>query len=70
MKDDLPEVPENQVSGKLREIYEDIKLALGVPMVNLIFRHVAPLRGAWNGCGGHFDRLMCQGKWAAWGINF
>lgn len=45
MKDDLPEVPENQVSGALRELYEDIKLVLGVPMVNLIFRHVATFPG-------------------------
>lgn len=45
MKDDLPEVPENQVSGALRELYEDIRLVLGVPMVNLIFRHVATFPG-------------------------
>jgi hypothetical protein len=41
MKDGLPEIPEHQVSGALRDIYEDIRLVLGVPMVNLIFRHIA-----------------------------
>ena len=45
MKDGLPEIPEHQVSGALRDIYEDIKLVLGVPMVNLIFRHIATLPG-------------------------
>ncbi len=45
MKDDLPEVPENQASGALRGLYQDIRLVLGVPMVNLIFRHIATLPG-------------------------
>jgi hypothetical protein len=39
--DRLEEIPEGKASGLVREYYEDIKSTLRVPMVNLIYRHMA-----------------------------
>jgi hypothetical protein len=41
----LAELPENEATGRIREIYAEIKLLGGVPMVALIFRHLATLPG-------------------------
>jgi hypothetical protein len=47
----LAEIPEAEASGVLRERYEEIRNTLRVPMVNLIYRHMATLpeylEGAW-----------------------
>lgn len=37
----LTELKESDASGRIAEIYTDIRYSLGVPMVNLIFRHLA-----------------------------
>ena len=42
----LPELAERQATGRIREIYGEMKLLGGVPMVALIFRHLATLPGA------------------------
>ena len=42
----LAELPEAQATGRSREIYAEMKLLGGVPMVALIFRHLATLPGA------------------------
>ena len=42
----LPEQPEAQASDAVRAIYAQIRHAAGVPMVALIFRHLATLPGA------------------------
>jgi hypothetical protein len=37
----LPEVAETDAEGSVAEIYEDIRRALGLPVVNLVYRHLA-----------------------------
>ena len=48
----LPEQPESQASEAVRAMYAQIRRAAGVPMVALIFRHLATLPGgiewAWS----------------------
>jgi hypothetical protein len=41
----LPELPESQATGRIREIYDEIKHYSAVPMVALIYRHMATLPG-------------------------
>lgn len=45
MEAHIPAIAENEAAGRLKEIYEDIKTVLRVPMVNLIFRHIATFPG-------------------------
>ncbi|MBL8643615.1 MAG: hypothetical protein JNK21_06765 [Rhodospirillaceae bacterium] len=48
----LPELKESEASGPIAAIYGELRLRLGVPMVNLIFRHMAAVPGclewAWS----------------------
>jgi hypothetical protein len=50
--DALPVVAECDARGEIAEIYEDIRTTLGVPVVNLVWRHFATLDGglrhAWD----------------------
>ena len=48
--DPIPTVSESEARGDVARIFEDIRLVLGVPVVNLIFRHLATLPGglAWS----------------------
>jgi hypothetical protein len=39
----LPDVKEADATGRIAEIYDESRRALGVPMVNLIFRHMATI---------------------------
>ncbi|MBL8631383.1 MAG: hypothetical protein JNM81_17240 [Rhodospirillaceae bacterium] len=41
----LPELKETDATGRIAEIYADLRASLGVPMVNLIFRHLATVPG-------------------------
>jgi hypothetical protein len=49
----LPEVPEGDAEGLVAELYEDIRLVLGLPLVNLVYRHLAVdphrLERVWSG---------------------
>jgi len=51
----LAELPESQASGEIAKIYAEMKHLGAVPMVALIFRHIATLPGAldwaWNALG-------------------
>lgn len=42
----LPELPESEAVGRVAAIYGEIKRLQGVPMLALIFRHMATLPGA------------------------
>jgi hypothetical protein len=42
----IPEVSEAAADAATRAIYEDIKRVTGVPLVNLVYRHLATLPGA------------------------
>jgi len=50
--DPVPAILETDATGKVAEIYADIRATLGVPVVNLIWRHLATIDGgldfAWN----------------------
>ncbi|HZR92199.1 MAG TPA: hypothetical protein VFA44_07310 [Gaiellaceae bacterium] len=37
----LAEVPESAAAGRVAELYADIRAVLGVPVVNLVYRHLA-----------------------------
>ncbi|MCZ6872093.1 MAG: hypothetical protein O7G88_00975 [bacterium] len=43
--DPVPSITEQEAAGAIKAIYEDIKAVIGVPVVNLIFRHMATLPG-------------------------
>ncbi len=43
--DPVPSIPEAEASGTTKTIYEDFKAVTGVPVVNLIFRHIATFPG-------------------------
>ena len=68
--DFLAELPEAQATGRIREIYGEIKLLGGVPMVALIYRHLATLPGGiewmWNAIGPAWRSGRLQE--AAWRI--
>jgi hypothetical protein len=42
----LAELPESQARGEIRAIYAEIRRLCGVPMVALVYRHLATLPGA------------------------
>lgn len=41
----LPEIKESDATGRIAALYDDIRAVIGVPMVNLIFRHMATIPG-------------------------
>ena len=44
--DPVPAITEAEATGHVAEIYADIRATLGVPVVNLIWRHLATMPGA------------------------
>ena len=46
LNDPVLAIPEAQASGDVAALYEDIRGTLGVPVVNLIWRHLAAIPGA------------------------
>ena len=48
----LPEVSERDAEGLAAEFYEDIRRVVGLPFVNLVYRHLAVeprrLEAAWS----------------------
>lgn len=41
----LPEIKEEDAEGDIAALYDDVRAVIGVPMVNLIFRHMATVPG-------------------------
>jgi hypothetical protein len=41
----LAELPEGDATGRVAELYADIRTVLGLPMVNLVYRHLATKPG-------------------------
>jgi hypothetical protein len=39
--DSIPAIPEEDASGDIATLYADLRATLGVPFVNLIWRHLA-----------------------------
>lgn len=44
--DPIPAIPEAEATGEIAALYADIRGTLGVPMVNLVWRHLAATDGA------------------------
>lgn len=44
--DPVPAITETAATGEIAALYDDIRRSLGVPVVNLIWRHLATLPGA------------------------
>lgn len=42
---EIPEVPERAASGEVAAVYADVRAQLRVPMVNLVYRHLASFPG-------------------------
>lgn len=62
----LPEQPEAQASAAVRAIYAQIRRAAGVPMVALIFRHLATLPGAIQWAWSVMGPPLMQGQLQRW----
>lgn len=45
MAETFAEIPEAGATGRIAEIYDEIRIALGAPMVNLVYRHMATVPG-------------------------
>jgi hypothetical protein len=62
----LPEQPEAQASDAVRAIYAQIRRVAGVPMVALIFRHLATLPGAMEWAWSVIGPPLAQGQLQRW----
>ena len=55
----MPELRADEATGDIRNIYEAIEAALGVRLVNLVYRHLATVPGAlewaWSTIGPDFE---------------
>jgi hypothetical protein len=58
----LAEIKETEANGVIAEIYADIRHALGVPMVNLIFRHMATVPGCLEWAWAHLGPGYVSGS--------
>jgi hypothetical protein len=58
----LPELPERDATGATREIYGELKRLGGVPMVALIFRHLATQPGALEWAWTAIGPAMASGR--------
>jgi hypothetical protein len=58
----LPELPEDQATGEVKHIYEEIRRLAGVPMAALVFRHLATLPGALEWAWGAIGPAMQAGR--------
>ena len=65
----LAEVAEHQATGRIKDIYDDIRRSTGAPMVNLVYRHMATnppqLEWAWGVLGPIFASGRLAGAAAA-----
>ncbi len=58
----LSEVKEAEATGTIAEIFADIRCSLRVPMVNLIFRHMAAVPGCLEWVWGSIGPLYVSGQ--------
>jgi hypothetical protein len=67
--DSIPAIAEGDATGEIAALYEDLRVTLGVPFVNLIWRHLATIPGglAWTWTltkplyvSGELDRLSAE----------
>jgi len=60
--DPIPAVSEADARGDIARLFEDIRQVLGVPVVNLIFRHLAALPGGLAWSWGILRPLYASGR--------
>ena len=58
----LAELKESDATGAIADIYSDIRLSLRVPMVNLIFRHMATVPGCLEWVWASIGPLYASGR--------
>ncbi|NQW10668.1 MAG: hypothetical protein HQ481_12405 [Alphaproteobacteria bacterium] len=61
MGDPVPTIPEHDATGAVAAVYADIKATLGVPVVNLIWRHLATIDGGLAWAWGAAKPLYAMG---------
>lgn len=63
--DPVPAIPEAEAEGLTAALYADIRATLGVPVVNLVWRHVATMPGGLEWCWSAVKPLYVSGAIAA-----
>ena len=59
---ELAEIAEGSATGQVAGLYDDIRAVIGIPMVNLIFRHMAVIPGCLNWSWQTLRPLYLSGK--------
>lgn len=58
----LPEIKEGDATGRIARLYDDIRAVIGIPIVNLIFRHMATVDGCLDWTWSLLRPLYVSGK--------
>jgi hypothetical protein len=60
----LAELKESAATGQIADIFTDLRYSVGVPMVNLIFRHLATVPDCLEWLWGHVGQYYVDGTFA------
>ncbi|MBM3491897.1 MAG: hypothetical protein FJX68_15935 [Alphaproteobacteria bacterium] len=63
--DPVPAIAEAEAAGEIAVLFADIRAVLGVPLVNLVWRHLATLPGALGWCWAAARPIYVSGRAAA-----
>ncbi len=62
MGDPVPAIAEHEATGAVAETFDDIKATLGIPVVNLIWRHLATIDGGLDWAWGAAKPIYASGQ--------
>lgn len=62
MGDPVPAIAEHEATGAVAATFDDIKATLGVPVVNLIWRHLATIEGGLDWAWGAAKPIYASGQ--------
>lgn len=62
MGDPVPAIAEHEATGAVAETFDDIKATLGIPVVNLIWRHLATIDGGLDWAWGAAKPIYANGQ--------
>lgn len=62
MGDPVPAIAEHEATGAIAATFDDIKETLGVPVVNLIWRHLATIEGGLDWAWGAAKPIYASGR--------
>lgn len=68
--DPVPAIAEAEATGEIAALYDDIRRALGVPVVNLVWRHLATIPGGLAWAWGSVRPAYVDGSAAALAAAF